>query len=213
MIDGISFEIKHKPVKRLFDIVFSLLVLVFGSPLFLLIALAIKLFSKGEVFYTHERIGRGGRPFLCYKFRTMYANAEEQQRTLLANDQKLREEWASTRKLKNDPRVTPWGAFLRKTSLDEIPQFWNVLKGDLSVVGPRPVVYEEIVQYFGVKAGKILSFRPGITCIWQVSGRSDIDYSKRIELDEKYIDNYSILLDLALIVKTVPSMIFSRGAY
>jgi exopolysaccharide production protein ExoY len=211
--EDMTFAIKHRPFKRLFDIIFSAFVLIFGAPLFLIIAVGIKLQSKGQVFYTHERIGRGGKPFRCYKFRTMYMDSEARHHALLEKDPLLKDEWERTRKLRNDPRVTPWGLFLRKSSLDELPQFWNVLKGDLSVVGPRPVVYEEIVKYFGSKASKILSFRPGITCIWQVSGRSDIDYSKRIELDEKYVDNYSIFLDLLLIVKTVPSMIFSRGAY
>jgi len=212
-VEAMTFDIKHKPLKRFFDIVFSALVLIIGAPIFLIIAITIRLQSKGKAFYTHKRIGRAGKPFHCYKFRTMYMDADARHRALLESDTSLAEEWERTRKLKNDPRVTSLGAFLRKTSLDELPQFWNVLKGDLSVVGPRPVVYEEIVKYFGSKAAKILSFRPGITCIWQVSGRSDIDYSKRIELDEKYVDNYSILLDLLLIVKTVPSMIFSKGAY
>jgi exopolysaccharide production protein ExoY len=209
-----DYQIKHIPVKRGFDILFSLLCLVIGAPIFLLIALAIFLTSRGKVIYAHQRIGRGGKSFRCYKFRTMYANAEQKLKDLLATHPHLREEWERTYKLKKDPRVTPIGSFLRKTSLDELPQFWNVLKGDLSIVGPRPVVQEEVDKYFGVKAYKILSIRPGLTGPWQVSGRSDIGcYQKRIQLDEHYVDNHSFLLDLKLIAKTIPAMISSKGAY
>jgi len=125
----------------------------------------------------------------------------------------MRKEWECYRKLKNDPRITPIGAILRRTSLDELPQFFNVLKGDLSVVGPRPVVQEEIDRHFGCKAYKIFSVRPGITGLWQISGRSDIKYSTRIALDERYVDMSSLLLDLKIVALTVPSMISSRGAY
>ncbi len=208
-----QYTIKHRPIKRLFDIVFSSLALLLLAPLFLSIALAIRLSSKGDAIYSHARIGRGGKPFKCYKFRTMHPDADQRLQELLNKDSALREEWQNTRKLKRDPRITPIGAFLRKTSLDELPQFWNVLKGDLSVVGPRPVVEEEVIQYLGIKAVKILSMRPGITCIWQVSGRNDTSYHRRIELDEKYVDNHSMLLDMKLIAKTIPSMISSKGAY
>lgn len=211
--DEVKFNIKHRPAKRLFDIIFSLCVLIIGFPLFLVIAIAIKCSSSGDVFYSHERVGRGGRLFKCYKFRTMHCDAEKRLSDLLNKNPKFRAEWESSFKLKNDPRIAPFGNFLRRSSLDELPQFFNVLKGDLSVVGPRPVVHDEVVKHLGEKAAKILSFRPGITCIWQVSGRSDIVYPARVQLDEKYIDNYSLLLDLFLIAKTIPSMIFSKGAY
>lgn len=197
----------------MFDIVFSLCVLILASPIFLCIAIAIRLSSRGPIVYSQERIGRGGKPFPCYKFRTMYPDADQRLTALLNSDPELQQEWNSTRKIKNDPRITPIGNVLRKMSLDELPQFWNVLKGDLSIVGPRPVVKEEITQYHGPKAAKILSVRPGITCIWQVSGRSDISYSTRIKMDEQYVDNQSMLLDLQLIVKTIPAMISSKGAY
>jgi exopolysaccharide production protein ExoY len=206
-------EIKHIPVKRAFDIVFSLLVLILGIPIFAIIALAVCLSSKGKIFYSHERVGRGGTPFRCYKFRTMYSDADARLQEILNSDPEKKMEWEQSHKLKNDPRVTPLGALLRRTSLDELPQFWNVLKGDLSVVGPRPVVHAEIARHFGVKANKILSIRPGLTGIWQVMGRSDTSYSMRIMLDEKYVDTHSLLLDLKLIVKTIPSMISARGAY
>lgn len=210
----IDYKIKHIPLKRAFDILFSLLCLLIGAPVFLFIILLIFFTSPGKIFYAHARIGRGGKPFRCYKFRTMYADANQKLEEILESDPTLREEWERTYKLKNDPRVTPFGSFLRKTSLDELPQFWNVLKGDLSVVGPRPVVKEEVEKFFGVKSYKILSIRPGLTGLWQVLGRSDIDcYQTRIQLDEYYVDHHSFFLDLKLIAKTIPAMLFSKGAY
>jgi len=205
--------VKHIPLKRIFDIIFSFAALILGLPLFLLAALCIRFSSKGPIFYSHERIGRGGRSFRCYKFRTMYENADDRLKELLASDKLLKKEWDESRKLKNDPRILPIGRFLRKTSLDELPQFWNVVKGDLSIVGPRPLVACEVVGYLGEKASKILSIRPGLTCIWQVSGRNDLSYHTRIQLDEEYVDNLSFLLDLKLILRTIPSMVSSKGAY
>lgn len=211
--EAFQCQIKHIPVKRAFDILFSLFVLICGFPLFCVIAFAIRLTSRGFVFYSHERIGRGGTPFRCYKFRTMHRDADARLKEILKSDRNKFMEWQLTHKLKDDPRVTPIGNFLRRTSLDELPQFWNVLKGDLSVVGPRPVVHAEVIRHLGVKAHKILSIRPGLTGIWQVSGRSDTSYSTRVMLDEKYVDTHSLLLDLKLIAKTIPSMISSKGAY
>jgi exopolysaccharide production protein ExoY len=206
-------NVKSIPWKRAFDVLFSIGALLFFSPIFLFIYLAVRLSSSGKVVYSHTRIGRGGVSFKCFKFRSMYADADVRLQQLLDAHPEMLKEWQATRKLKYDPRVTPVGNFLRKTSLDELPQFWNVLRGDLSIVGPRPVVYDELITHLGPKASKILSIRPGLTCIWQVSGRSDTSYSKRIQLDEEYIDNHSLLLDLKLIAKTIPSMIFSKGAY
>ncbi|CUI16563.1 exopolysaccharide biosynthesis protein [Candidatus Protochlamydia naegleriophila] len=210
----LDYKIKHVPFKRAFDIFFSLTCLILGSPFFLLIALFVLLTSPGKIVYSHERIGRGGKPFLCYKFRTMYKDADQRLKDILNANPEWRKEWERSYKLKKDPRITPFGSFLRKTSLDELPQFWNVLKGDLSVVGPRPVVKAEVEKYLGVKAYKILSIRPGLTGPWQVSGRSDITcYQTRVQLDEYYVDHHSILLDLKLIAKTIPAMLFSKGAY
>lgn len=205
-------KIKRLP-KRALDTIFSLSVLILTAPLFLLIALLIKATSKGSAIYYQTRIGRCGSHFRCYKFRTMYQNADSILAEILANDPQKREEWNNTHKLKHDPRVTPIGRFLRETSLDELPQFWNVLKGDLSVVGPRPVVKEEITRHFGHKAEKIFSVRPGITGLWQISGRSDTSYSKRIALDEYYVENRTLLNDLKIIALTIPSMITKKGAY
>jgi len=205
--------VNHNFFKRTFDILFSLLVLVITSPMLMLIALSIRFFSKGKIVYAHERVGRGGNSFRCLKFRTMYADADQRLIEILANNPEMRKEWEQNHKLKNDPRVTPIGKFLRKTSLDEFPQFFNVLRGDLSVVGPRPVVRSEIQNHIGSKASTILSVRPGITGLWQVSGRSDTSYATRIQLDEKYIQEQSLFLDLKLIFKTIPCMVWSKGAY
>jgi undecaprenyl-phosphate galactose phosphotransferase len=209
-----SYQIKHYPLKRIFDVIFSLICLALGAPFFLIIASLVWLTSPGKIIYYHERIGRGGKTFRCYKFRTMYQNADQRLKEILNADIALKQEWETCFKLKNDPRITPIGNFLRKTSLDELPQFWNVLRGDLSVVGPRPIVKAEVDKYLGIKAYKILSIRPGLTGLWQVSGRSDINcYQKRIFLDEYYVDHRSMILDLKLIAKTIPTMLFSKGAY
>ena len=144
----------------------------------------------------------------------MNKDAEQELKKIFSQNPKLFLQWKHFYKLKQDPRVTKIGIFLRKFSLDELPQFWNVLKGDLSVVGPRPVVQEEIKKYYNVKAYKILSVRPGLTGLWQVSGRSDVNsYKERIRLDELYVDNQSFLMDLKLIAKTIPAMLFSKGSY
>lgn len=206
-------NIRHNFVKRSFDLLFSFAALIIGAPLFLLIGILISLTSKGRIIYGHERIGRGGVPFSCYKFRTMYKDAEERLEELLRTDPEIQAEWESAYKLKNDPRITPVGRFLRKMSLDELPQFWNVLKGDLSVVGPRPVVLNELQKYFDKRATLILSIRPGLTGLWQVSGRSNVSYEERISLDESYVKSQSFLLDLKLIAKTLPAILFSKGAY
>lgn len=209
----ITCNITHIPIKRIFDVLFSIFALLFFLPLFMILWVAIRLSSEGNALYSQERIGRGGKIFRCYKFRTMYSDADHRLQELLSQNPQWRDEWQNTRKLKSDPRITPIGKVLRKTSLDELPQFWNVLKGDLSIVGPRPVVYEEVIRHLGAKASKILSIRPGITGIWQVSGRSDLSYETRIRLDEEYVDKRTLLLDMKLILKTIPRMISSRGAY
>lgn len=212
-MEELQVIIKHIPVKRLFDIVFSSVVLLIGFPLFAAVALAIKLTSPGKIFYVQERIGRGGKPFFCYKFRTMYPDAEIRLEELLKSDPGIRQEWETGFKLKNDPRVTPVGLFLRKSSLDELPQFWNVLRGELSVVGPRPVIKREIEHYYREKAAVILQVRPGLTGLWQISGRSDTSYDRRTALDIQYVQKRSFLFDLKIIAKTIPTMIFSKGAY
>jgi undecaprenyl-phosphate galactose phosphotransferase len=206
-------QVRHNAFKRCFDIIFSLCTLLFGTPLFLIIAIAVWITSPGPAVFSQERVGRGGRLFRCYKFRTMHVDADERLQQLLATHPEMRAEWEHRQKLQYDTRVTRIGAFLRRSSLDELPQFWNVLKGDLSVVGPRPLLLDEVRERLNHKAAKILSVRPGLTGLWQVSGRSNTSYEKRIELDEEYIERYSFWLDLKLIAKTIPAMIFSKGAY
>jgi len=202
-----------KIFKRLFDIIFSILSLILFLPFILLIILLIKITDRGYVFYTQERIGENGKKFKLIKFRTMYINADQKLKEILKNDSKAKEEWEKTFKLKNDLRITPVGEFLRKTSLDELPQFINVLKGEMSVVGPRPVVEEELIKYYKDKANLYKSVKPGITGYWQVEGRSDTDYDERIKMDEYYINNQSFLLDLKIILKTIQVMFSGKGAY
>lgn len=210
---ALNCDIKHDFGKRTFDILFSLVILITTLPLFLLIALAIRLSSKGKIVYAHERISRGGRPFKCYKFRTMYPDADQRLQEILEKCPERLKEWEAHHKLKNDPRITPIGSFLRKTSLDEFPQFWNVLIGDMSIVGPRPVVRAEVIKHLGPNAASILRVRPGITGPWQISGRSDISYPQRIKMDLDYVSSRTFWKDMIIVLKTVPCMIFSKGAY
>lgn len=204
----------HTEWKRGFDVVFSLLVLVLTLPLTLLIALLIKVESRGPVFFRHKRVAAAGKEFDCLKFRTMCEGAAEKLQALLASDPARREEWERTFKLKDDPRVTRIGRLLRKTSLDELPQFLNVLKGEMSVVGARPIVARELNDFYKESAGRYCSMKPGITGPWQVGGRSDIeDYTERVELDDWYILNYSLWTDFKIIVKTIRCMWRGKGAY
>ncbi len=205
--------------KRTFDIYFSIAVLVLTLPLFLIIALLIKLDSRGPVFYRHRRIMATGREFECLKFRTMVVDADKKLDEILAGDPALREEWEKNYKLKDDPRVTRIGRFLRRTSLDEFPQFINVLKGEMSVVGARPIVGRELEEYYKKgpeqqSAGRYCSMKPGITGPWQVMKRSDVDdYQERVELDDWYILNYSLRNDIKIILKTIACLFNGKGAY
>ena len=199
--------------RRTFDIVFSLLALAATLPLMLVIVLAIKFSSDGPTFYRQRRLGLRGSQFECLKFRTMVANAEEVLSELLSQNPELKEEFDKKHKLTDDPRITRIGRFLRRTSLDELPQFLNVLKGDMSVVGPRPIVKEETDRY-GEFLPLVLSVRPGITGLWQVSGRNDLTYKERVKLDCSYVENRNLLVDLKIILKTVRVMVTpSNGAY
>ncbi|MCF8026394.1 MAG: sugar transferase [Desulfobacteraceae bacterium] len=200
--------------KRLFDVVFSLGVILLTLPLTLVIAVLIRITSKGPVFYKHRRITAAGREFFCLKFRTMHVDADKRLREILENDPEAREEWEKTFKLKNDPRVTWIGNFLRKTSLDELPQFINVLKGEMSVVGARPIVYQELTDYYKENGGIYCSIKPGITGPWQISKRNDMeDYQERVALDTWYALNRNFWMDLKIIGMTVVSMISGKGAY
>jgi exopolysaccharide production protein ExoY len=199
--------------KRMFDVLFSLGAMIFFIPIGVVVILFIKATSPGPIFYRSKRVGKDGQPIYCWKFRTMHQDADKKLLAILRENPKLKQEWDTYFKLKEDPRVSTIGKILRKTSLDELPQFFNVLKGDLSVVGPRPVTEEEIRKYFGPKASKILSVRPGLTGIWQTSGRSLLTFEERIQLEESYIDSQSLTLDLRIICKTIPAMFFTKGAF
>jgi exopolysaccharide production protein ExoY len=199
--------------KRIFDLLFSLAIMVTGSPIFLLCAAAVKLSSPGPVLYAHSRVGKEGREFGCLKFRTMHYDADLKLQALLASNPVLMQEWKTFYKLKADPRITAVGRWLRKTSLDELPQLINVFKGDMSIVGPRPLTQDEVVHYLKEKAAKILSVRPGLTSLWIVRGRNSFTLNERIKLEEFYIDHRSFWLDLRLILQTAIRMIFPKGAY
>jgi putative colanic acid biosysnthesis UDP-glucose lipid carrier transferase len=200
--------------KRSFDIIFSWAVLLCTLPLTLLIALLIKLSDGGPVFYRHTRITAAGKTFNCLKFRTMRVGADQELQRLLAENEELRQEWAQSYKLKNDPRITPIGRFLRRTSLDEFPQFINVIRGDMSVVGARPIVGNELNEFYKDSAGRYCSMKPGITGPWQVGRRSNVDeYDERVKMDDWYILNFSLWTDIKIIIKTVYCMFRGNGAY
>lgn len=199
-------------VKRSFDIVTAITALVVLAPLLLVVAMMIRLFDEGPALYRHRRIGRNGMPFDCLKFRTMVVDADRVLHRQLLSDREAAREWERDHKLKNDPRITPLGHILRKTSVDELPQLFNVLRGEMSFVGPRPIVSEEISKY-GTRIADYLRARPGMTGKWQVSGRNDVGYEERVELDWQYVAQWSLLGDLAILVRTVFIVISARGCY
>lgn len=195
--------------KRLFDIAASAAFLLVFSPLFLLIAALIKLEDGGPVFFPQTRVGKFGREFKMWKFRSMCLDAEEKKKELLARNQHAE---GVTFKIKNDPRITKTGKWLRKFSLDELPQFFNVLIGDMSLVGPRPPVPREVALYTLADRRRLL-VAPGITCFWQIGGRSEIDFSGQVQLDVRYIESQSFWLDIKILLKTVPAVLNGKGAY
>ena len=197
---------------RIMDISLILLAAPYIILTFLVIMILIKLDSRGPVFYRQARIGRFGRKFHVYKFRTMVQNADQILQTYLENSPELKAEWLATHKLKKDPRVTRIGSFLRKSSLDELPQLWNIIIGDMSLVGPRPIVDAEVEKY-GRCFDLYIKVRPGLTGLWQVSGRNDTTYERRVELDEYYVLNRSLKLDLQILWKTVFVVLKKDGAY
>ena len=199
--------------KRLFDIVFAIIALLSSAILFLVIAAAVKIASRGPVLYSHPRVGLGGQEFGCLKFRTMVMDGDDVLARHFAEDEGALLEYAAYRKLRNDPRVIAGiGHLLRKTSLDELPQFINVLWGEMSVVGPRPVTRAEIILY-GEHEREVLTSRPGITGMWQISGRSDLDFDKRVDLDRTYVQRWSMGLDFRIILRTMSTLLTCRGAY
>jgi exopolysaccharide production protein ExoY len=190
----------------------ALVALLFFLPLMVLVALAIWCQDRGPIIFAHRRIGKDGRKFPCLKFRSMAVDAQARLQDLLARDPQAREEWERDHKLRNDPRVTKLGAFLRKTSLDELPQLINVIRGDMDVVGPRPIVDDEIAKY-GSRFKHYCSVNPGITGLWQVSGRNDTSYRSRVAMDCVYARSKSIGLDLKVMVATVPAVLLRKGSY
>ena len=212
--DGEMIEVRsgiiYRFIKRTFDFIISGLSLILLSPIFLLIAVLIKFDSKGKVFYKHKRIGKNGEYIYLYKFRSMYSDSKERLEKML-EDPKIRKEWEENYKLDNDPRITKIGSILRKTSLDELPQLFNIVVGDMSIVGPRPVIDDEIKKY-GSNKDKLLSVTPGLTGWWACNGRSCTSYEDRMKLELYYVDHRSILLDIKVIIKTAISVIKSDGA-
>jgi lipopolysaccharide/colanic/teichoic acid biosynthesis glycosyltransferase len=199
----------QQTIKRAVDIVVSFAMLVLLSPVFVIIGALVKLTSSGPIFYEFRVLGRGARPFIAYKFRTMVENADALKPSLMRQNEMR----GPAFKMRNDPRITPIGRWLRKFSLDELPQLWSVFVGDMSLVGPRPPFAEEFVQYKSWQWGR-LAVTPGITCIWQVTGRSDIrDFDDWAALDAEYIKNWSLGLDFKILLMTIPAVLRGRGAY
>jgi lipopolysaccharide/colanic/teichoic acid biosynthesis glycosyltransferase len=199
-------------VKRLMDLVGSLTLLLVLSPLLLAVAIAIRLDSPGPILFRQHRLGRGGHLFPLYKFRSMVRDGEAALAHHLATHEGLREEWERSRKLRDDPRITRIGGFLRRHSVDELPQLLNVVRGEMSLVGPRPVAPDELLQ-MGALGPQIVEVRPGLTGLWAVSGRSDTTYLERAELEHRYARDWSLLMDLRILVRTIPAVVFGRGAY
>ena len=202
----------NRIMKRIFDIVATVCGGILILPILAIVAVLIYLDSPGPIVFGHKRVGQGGKEFPCYKFRSMVPNAQEALEVYLKENPAAREEWERDFKLKDDPRVTRIGKFLRKTSLDELPQLWNVLVGDMSLVGPRPIVRDEIVKY-GDYINDFYLVPPGITGVWQVSGRSDTTYEERVLMDSWYVHNWSVWIDIVYLLKTVLAVVKSKGAY
>jgi lipopolysaccharide/colanic/teichoic acid biosynthesis glycosyltransferase len=186
--------------------------LLFLAPLMLTVAIFVKLSDGGPVLYRQRRIGRDGEPFYCLKFRSMAVDAEARLAALLSTDEEARVQWEHCRKLKEDPRVTRVGRFLRASSLDELPQFLNILKGDMGLDGPRPIIAAE-APYYGIHFRHYCAVRPGLTGLWQVSGRSDVSYRERVVMDVAYVRAKCLMLDLKILAATVPAVLLRRGSY
>lgn len=197
--------------KRVLDTIMTVFAFALSSPLFVILPILIKVTSEGGVFYRQHRLGKGGRRITVWKFRSMYADADERLERLLASDPDAAEEWRQNHKLRRDPRVTPLGKLMRMTSLDELPQFFNVFLGDMALIGPRPIVQDEVAKY-GDSYGTFSSVRPGVTGLWQVSGRSDTDYTRRVALDSYYVMNWSPWMDWWILLRTFYVVLLMRGA-
>ena len=210
VIEITKSKVIYNMIKRVFDIILSIISIILLSPLFIIIAILIKIDSKGKVFYKHKRVGKNGEYIYLYKFRSMYSDSKERLEEML-KDPKIRKEWEENYKLDHDPRITKIGSILRKTSLDELPQLLNILNGDMSFVGPRPVIDDEIKKY-GKNIDKLLSVIPGLTGWWACNGRSCTSYEERMKLELFYVENRGILLDIKVLIKTFISVIKRNGA-
>ena len=206
--DFVCKEVLYLRVKRAFDILLASGGLLFLWPLMLLAVALIKLTSHGPIIFKQVRVGRGGRYFMCYKFRSMCVDAEDRKHAL----HHLNEMDGPVFKIKRDPRITPVGAFIRKFSIDEMPQLWNVLRGDMSIVGPRPPVPPEVEEYGDHERGR-LAVQPGLTCLWQINGRSNIAFEQWVELDLQYIETMSFMNDVIIVLKTIPAVLSGTGAH
>jgi lipopolysaccharide/colanic/teichoic acid biosynthesis glycosyltransferase len=202
----------RRPGERAVELAIAISTLVFLAPLLVMIAFLVKLTDGGPSLFGQERLGLGGRTFRCLKFRTMAVDADARLSALLATDAAAAEEWSRSYKLKNDPRVTPIGNFLRRSSLDELPQLLNVIRGEMSLVGPRPIVASEVERY-GIHFRHYCAVRPGLTGLWQVSGRNDRSYRERVVMDVAYVRSRCIRLDLKILAATLPAVVTRRGSY
>ena len=216
---GMAFYVRNnllspvdKNIKKIFDFLLAIILIIIFSPILLCLYILVYISTKGKPLFSHLRIGKNGRKFKVYKFRTMHLNADEKLQSLLDTCEESRNEWEAEFKLKNDPRITKLGNILRKTSLDELPQLINVIRGEMSLVGPRPIVEKEIEKY-GEYFEYFVAVKPGITGLWQVSGRNDIDYDERVQLDVWYARNWSIELDLQILIKTIIVVLSKKGSY
>jgi exopolysaccharide production protein ExoY len=207
-----SRPVTEEAAKRAFDVVFALALLIVTAPFLLLLLIALQLESPGQPFFVQARVGRGGRLFPCIKLRTMCKDADAVLAQLLATCPKAREEWEADHKLKDDPRTGRLGAIARKLSFDELPQLVNILLGHMSIVGPRPIVQAEITRY-GPFFADYSAVRPGLTGLWQVSGRNDVTYGERVQLDREYVRRASFAFDLKIVLQTVPAVLGARGSY
>jgi exopolysaccharide production protein ExoY len=206
------FKVHSSGFKRAMDLMLTIPVVIFGSPLLVLIYGLLKIFDPGPALFTQLRVGKDGRTFTVYKFRTMRTDAQARLDQLLASDPEAAAEWTKFQKLRNDPRITVLGRLLRKSSLDELPQLLNIVRGEMSVIGPRPVTSAEVHRY-GAEYDFYIAVRPGVLGLWQVSGRNKLTYSERIKLDVKYVKDWSIWMDFTILVRAIPVVLFGRGAY
>ena len=200
----------YKIIKRFLDFIFAFLLIILFIPLFLIIGILIKISSKGSIIYIQKRIGKNNTSFSCYKFRTMHPQSKYLLKKILVKNKDFKNQFSETRKIVNDPRITRFGKFLRFSSLDELPQIFNVLIGDMSFIGPRPIVKSEVKKY-GKNFEQAFSVKPGISGLWQVSGRNNLSYDKRVELDINYSENINFLLDIKIFIRTIVVILFPFG--